>query len=491
MRAKMAPQLTPVVRTFLDSRPGFLLGEETGVRAASGAVLPVLDPSYGTPLAEVPAAGPEDVDRAVRLAGAAFADGRWRARPHPERAAVLHRIADLLQANAEHFGQLESLDAGIPHATARHLAYGAAETFRHYAGWTGRLYGDVNPTAPDVHSYTLRQPVGVVAAIVPWNMPLLMAAFKLAPALAAGNSVVLKPAEQTPLSALLLARLALEAGLPPGVLAVLTGDGTAGAALVDHPGADLVAFTGSTETGRAIQRAAATGVKRVLLELGGKSPNIVFPDADLDAAVAAAGATAWQHSGQICFAGTRLLVHRSVHDEVVERVRADAAKLTVGPAFDEGTDLGPLISAAQLRRVSGYLDLAREAGLDPAGRVLDRPGHYVTPTVLTGVDPHSRLAQEEIFGPVLSVFAFDTDEEALRLANGTAYGLAAGVWTRDLSRAHAFARDLRAGTVWVNTYGLHDFSAPSGGAGQSGLGREHGREWIHAYTEPKAVHVQL
>ena len=489
----MPPQLTPVVRALLDSGPGFVLGDEVGVQALSGATIPVLDPSYGTLLLEVPAAGSPDVDRAVRLARAAFADGRWRDLPHTEKSAVLHRIADLLQANAEHLGQLEALDAGIPYSTARHLAHGAAEVLRHYAGWTGRLYGDVNPTGPGVHSYTLRQPVGVVAAIVPWNMPLLMAVFKLAPALAAGNSVVLKPAEQTPLSALLLARLALEAGLPAGVLSVLTGDGRAGAALVEHPQVDLIAFTGSTETGRAIQRGAAGTVKRVLLELGGKSPNIVFADADLAAAATAAGKTAWQHSGQICFAGSRLLVHRSVHDEVVERVVEQARGLTVGPAFEPDTDLGPLVSAEQLSRVAGYLELARTSGPTVAlgGTVLAGPGSYVAPTVLTGVDNSSRLAQEEIFGPVLSVIAFDTDEEALRLANDTAYGLAAGVWTRDLSRAHAFARDLRAGTVWVNTYGLHDFSAPSGGAGQSGLGREHGREWIHAYTEPKAVHVQL
>ncbi|WP_131742835.1 aldehyde dehydrogenase family protein [Actinomadura roseirufa] len=487
----MTGHLTPLVRDLIGSPAGFLLDDDPAAApAAPGEPLTVLDPSYGTPLLEVPAAGPADVDRAAGLARAAFADGRWRSLPHPAKSAVLHRIADLIERHAADLGQLESLDVGIPAPVGPHLAHGAAEVFRHYAGWPGRLYGDANPTAPDVHSYTLRQPIGVVAAIVPWNMPLLMAAFKIAPALAAGNSVVLKPAEQTPLSALLLGRLALEAGLPPGVLSILTGDGTAGAALVAHPEVDLVAFTGSTATGREIQRAAAGTVKRVLLELGGKSPNIVFADADLDAAAAAAGDTAWQNSGQICFAGTRLLVERSVHDAVVARIVERARALTVGPAFAPGTDLGPLVSAEQLAKVRGYLDGAA-ADVALGGDPLPGPGYFAAPTVLTGVDNRSALAQEEIFGPVLAVIPFDTPAEALRLANDTAYGLAAGVWTKDVGRAHAFARDLAAGTVWVNTYGLHDFAAPSGGARQSGLGREHGREWIHSYTEAKAVHVQL
>ncbi|WP_019634137.1 aldehyde dehydrogenase family protein [Actinomadura atramentaria] len=481
---------TALVEELLAAAPGFVLGDETAAAPASDALLTVLDPSYASPLLETASAGEADVARAVGLARAAFDDGRWRALAHPAKSAALHRIADLIERHAADFGQLESLDVGVPAPVGPHLAHAAAEVFRHYAGWPGRLYGDANPSEPDVHSYTLRQPLGVVAAIVPWNMPLLMAAFKVAPALAAGNSVVLKPAEQTPLSALLLGRIVLEAGLPPGVLSVLTGDGTAGAALVEHPGVDLVAFTGSTETGRAIQRAAAGTVKRVLLELGGKSPNIVFADADLERAAAAAGRTAWQNSGQICFAGTRLLVERSVHDEVVERIAADAARLTVGPAFADGTDLGPLVSAEQLAKVRGYVESA-EAETAYAGTVPDGPGYFAAPTVFTGVDPRSRLAREEIFGPVLAVFPFDAAEEALRLANDTSYGLAAAVWTRDVGRAHAFARDLAAGTVWVNAYGEHDFAAPSGGARQSGLGREHGREWISAYTEAKTVHVRL
>ncbi|BAJ27188.1 MULTISPECIES: aldehyde dehydrogenase family protein [Kitasatospora] len=489
----MSPSLTPALREFLASRPGLFIGDRDDLTAVSGRTLAVEDPSDGSPLAEVPLAGPVEVDRAVLLARAAFADGRWSALPHQRRAAVLHRVAELLERHAEEFALLESVDAGILRSTSDHLAHVAAEVFRHYAGWTGRLYGDVNPTAADLHGYTLRQPLGVVAAIVPWNMPLLMAAFKLAPALAAGNSVVLKPAEQTPLSAQLLARLVREAGLPEGVLAVLTGDGSTGAALVEHPGVDLVGFTGSTRTGQSIQRAAAGTVKRVLLELGGKSANIVFPDADLAAAAQAAGATAWQHSGQICFAGTRLLAHRSIAGELAERIAADAARLRPGPATDPASRLGPLISDRQLRRVLGYLDQARTDGATEllAATRPELPGHHLTPAVLTGVDPQARIAQEEVFGPVLTVLPFDTEEEALRLANGTPYGLAAGVWTGDVSRAHRFARDLRAGTVWVNTYGVHDFSAPSGGFGQSGLGREHGREWIHAYTEAKSVYVQL
>src|SRR5580693_925253 len=476
----------------------FINGQWT--EAASGKTFETPNPATGAPLASVAEGDAEDINRAVQAARTAFDDGPWSRMTPSERGRIIWRIGDLILEHAEELAQLESLDNGKPYAVA--LAADvplAADLFHYMAGWATKIEGNsINISVPympgaNFHSYTLREPVGVVGQIIPWNFPLLMAAWKLGPALATGNTVVLKPAEQTPLSALLLAQLIAEAGIPDGVVNVITGFGeTAGAALAAHNDVDKVAFTGSTEVGKLIVQAAAGNLKKVTLELGGKSPNIVFDDAESGAVEGAANAIFFNH-GQCCVAGSRLFVQEDRFDEVVNGVAEIAKGIKLGPGMEAGTQMGPLVSDEQLRRVTGYLESGKEQGataLSGGGRYGDR-GYFVEPTVLTNTRPDMKVVREEIFGPVVVAAPFSDLDEIAAAANDSEYGLGAGIWTRDISKAHALAKKIRAGTVWINCYNVFDASLPFGGYKQSGWGREMGHEVLEAYTEVKAVTTQL
>jgi phenylacetaldehyde dehydrogenase len=470
------------------------------IDAASGKTFETPNPATGATLANVAEGDAEDIDRAVQAARKAFDEGPWSRMTPSERGRIIWRIGDLILQNAEELAQLESLDNGKPYAVA--LAADvplAADLFHYMAGWATKIEGNsINISVPympgaNFHSYTLREPVGVVGQIIPWNFPLLMAAWKLGPALATGNTVILKPAEQTPLTAIRLASLIAEAGVPDGVVNVVTGFGeTAGASLAAHPLVDKIAFTGSTEVGRLIVHAAAGNLKKVSLELGGKSPNIVFDDASPDAVAGAANAIFFNH-GQCCVAGSRLFVQQSRFDEVVEGVSEIAKSIKLGPGMNADTQMGPLVSDEQLRRVTGYLESGREDGataLTGGGRWGDT-GYFVEPTVLTNTRPDMKVVREEIFGPVVVAAPFQSLDEIAAAANDSEYGLGAGIWTQDISKAHALAKKLRAGTVWINCYNVFDASLPFGGYKQSGWGREMGHEVLESYTEVKAVTAQL
>ncbi len=466
--------------------------------AASGEVFPDLNPATGEVIAEVAAGDAADIDRAVKAARSALSSSPWRNMNPHKRAEILWRLADLIEANADELAALETADNGKPIFESRQVDLPSViETFRYYAGLANKVQGDTIPVKGPFLNYTLREPVGVIGCIVPWNFPLNLASWKVAPALACGNAVILKPAEETPLTALRLGELAAEAGVPEGILNVVPGFGeTAGAALVRHPGVDAISFTGSTEVGRIVMREAAETLKKVTLELGGKSPNIVFADADVDAAVRGATTGIFYGKGEVCAAGSRVLVEDAIYDDFVEAFRGRAAKMTVGDPMGPKTRLGAIVSETQLDRVLGYI----KAGSEDGARLVvggdrtdvDGRGNFVNATVFADVEPEMRIAQEEIFGPVAAVMRFTDIEDAVEKANNTMYGLAAGVWTRDIGKAHRVASEVQAGTVWINTYSQYDAASPFGGYKQSGFGRDLGyQSALEKYTQVKSVWVAL
>jgi aldehyde dehydrogenase (NAD+) len=475
-------------------KPHQLLIDGHRVPSSSGRTFKSLNPATEEVIATIAEGNEADVDRAVAAARRAF-EGPWRTMRAAERGNLLLKWAELLKRHADEIIEIESLDGGKPvSATTRQDFPAAIDTLTYYAGWADKITGDVVPTRDDALTYTMREPVGVVAAIVPWNFPLMIGMWKLAPALACGCTVVMKPAELTSLSALRIGELALEAGIPPGVFNIVTGPGrVVGDALVNHPDVDKVTFTGSPGVGRGIMKGAASNFKRVSLELGGKSANVIFDDANLDAAAKAAAAGIFFNAGQVCSAGSRVLVQEGVYDEVVERLAARAKSLRMGDLLDRNTSLGPVISEKQMKSILDYVDIGQKEGasLVTGGERIGKRGYFISPAVFADVKHEMRISQEEIFGPVVSVIKFKDEADALRIANGTAYSLAAGVWSRDMGRVQRFAKRARAGTVWINTYGYTDVRLPWGGERDSGLGREHGTAAIENFTEPKAIWMNL
>ncbi len=476
--------------------PTKLLINNRWVPSESGKTFATVNPSTGEEICQVAEADAADVDKAVQAARRAFDQGPWKKMRASERGRLLHRLADLIEQNADQLARLETLDNGKPLSIAK--AVDVTKTiacYRYFAGWADKVQGKTIPIDGDFFCYTRHEPIGVIGQIIPWNYPLLMQAWKLAPALATGNTIVMKPAEQTPLSALRLGELILEAGFPEGVVNLLPGFGpTAGAAIARHMDVDKVAFTGSTEVGRLIMEAAAkSNLKRISLELGGKSPNIIFADSDIDDAVEGAHLGLFVNQGQSCCAGSRVFVEQTIYDEFVEKSIARARKRRVGDPLDPLTDQGPQVSESQFDRIMGYIESGKREGATLAcggERVGDR-GYFIQPTVFSDVQDEMKIAREEIFGPVMSIIAFKDMDEVISRANRTTYGLAAGVWTRDIKKAHAVANSVRAGTVWVNCYHVLDTRAPFGGFKQSGMGRELGEYGLQQYTEVKTVTLKL
>ena len=491
-------EYSPQAKAALARAPALFINNEW-VASTHGATIAVEDPSTGREVSRIADASDADVDRAVNAARAAFDDGRWSDLPPNVRENTMRKLADLIEAHAAEFAELEAIDNGKPVGMARMVDVpGAVDHLRYMAGWASKLGGEtMQPsTMPrgTVFSYVSREPVGVAAQIVPWNVPLLMATLKISPALAAGCTLILKPAEQTSLTALRLADLVVQAGFPPGVINIITGNGhTAGDRLVKHPGVDKVAFTGSTEVGKIINRNATETLKRVTLELGGKSPVVVMPDVNVaDAAAGAAGAIFF-NSGQVCIAGSRLFAHRSIFDKVIEGIAGATAFWTPRPSLDPSAHMGPLVSRDQFDRVMGYIEAGKRDGATVAvgGDSPSSNGYYVNPTILVDVKPTMSVVSEEIFGPVVVAQRFDDIDEVAKMANDTCYGLGAGVWTRDVSAMHRLASKIKAGTVWGNCHAVIDPALPFGGFKQSGFGREQARQGIDAYTELKTVIIKL
>jgi len=489
-----AVALTDEIRVALPELK--LLIANRWVASESGKTFATINPSTGEEICEVAEAGAADVEQAVRAARLAFEHGPWRSMRPSERGRLLYRLADLIESNGDDLARLESLDNGKPVSVAK--AVDVTKTvacYRYFGGWSDKVHGKTIPIDGDFLCYTRHEPIGVVGQIIPWNFPMLMMAWKLAPALATGNTAILKPAEQTPLSALRIGELIMEAGFPEGVVNVLPGFGpTAGAAIASHMDVDKVAFTGSTEVGHLIMEAAAkSNLKPVTLELGGKSPNIIFADVDLDEAVEGAHMGLFSNQGQSCCAGSRVFVEETIYNEFVERSIARASRRIVGDPFDPRTELGPLVDQTQFDRVMGYIESGRSAGAKLAcgGNRIGKRGYFIQPTVFADVQDDMQIAREEIFGPVMSVISFKSLDEVISRANRTKYGLAAAVWTRDMKKALAVANGVRAGTVWVNCYNVMDTRSPFGGFKQSGIGRELGEYGLQQYTQVKAVIAKL
>lgn len=463
------------------------------VKPDSGQYSTITNPATETVMAKVAQGNAKDVDTAVAAARSALKV--WHGMRAADRAQILYRLADLMEKHQEELILLETLNAGKPIASVRRQDMPAAiDTMRYYAGWCDKIIGQVIPARPDALTYTVREPVGVVGAIVPWNFPIMIGIWKIAPALACGCTLIAKPAELTPLTLIRIGELALEAGLPPGVLNIVTGRGSVvGNAMVAHPGIDKITFTGSPGVGRGIMQGAASNFKRITLELGGKSANIIFADANLDNAVRGAASGVFFNAGQVCSAGSRILVQKPVYDEVVDRLIQRAKGIRIGDTLLPETVMGPLVSSQQMKTVLDYIDTGKKEGasLIYGGKRCDRQGYYVEPTIFTGVAHEMRISQEEIFGPVASVIPFKDHEDAIRIANGTAFSLAAGIWSSDITRVHQVAHELRAGTVWINTYGYTDIRLPWGGTGESGFGREHGEAALENFTEPKTIWLSL
>jgi acyl-CoA reductase-like NAD-dependent aldehyde dehydrogenase len=481
------------VLNFLRRPKGLLIGGKW-IAAKSGRTFETINPANEEVLALIPEGDKADVDEAVKAARRAYEHGKWPTiNPH-QRAKYLLTIADLIEKHVDELAILETLNNGMAISLARGFTLMAADTFRYYAGWATKIYGETNPSDPSMFNYTLREPVGVCGQIIPWNGPIAMLAWKIAPALACGNVSILKPAEQTPLTALRIGELIMEADLPEGVVNIVTGYGeTAGAAIASHPDIDKVAFTGSTEVGKLILQASAGNLKRVSLELGGKSPNIVFPDADLEDAVPTSLMGFCMLSGQVCCAGTRVFVQSDFHDRFVDHLTRYASKVKAGDPLDANTMVGPLVSKEQFNRVNGYIGAGKSEGAKTAigGEVRTGKGFFVDPTIFTDVKNSMKIAREEIFGPVAAVIPFKDENDAVFQGNDTTYGLAAAVWTRDVSRAFRVARAIKAGTVWVNCYNNIDPISPFGGYKQSGIGRELGKHSLDLYTQIKSVYVKL
>jgi acyl-CoA reductase-like NAD-dependent aldehyde dehydrogenase len=483
-----------------DIKPGKLFIDGKSEDAASGKTIQVMNPATGEQVTTVPDAGSEDVDRAVRAARRTFEDRAWRGMNASKREKIIWRVGELIEKNKEELGMLETLNNGKTYRESVRADIPASyDIFYYYAGWARKIYGETIPVDGNFLNYTLREPVGVVGMVTAWNYPMMLAAWKVAPALATGCSMVIKPSEMTPLTTLKLAEYCLEAGVPEGVVNVVTGYGpTAGEALARHMDVDKIAFTGSTRTGRALMKASGeSNLKRLSLELGGKSPNIIFPDADLDRAMKAAFWGIYANKGEVCSAGSRLLVHEKVYDEFVAKLADRARQMRVGNPLDPKTEMGAQISQTQLDRILGYI----QSGKDEGARVMcggerdtegeKARGFFVKPTIFAGVKPQMKIAQEEIFGPVLSALKFRDAAEAAEIANSTIYGLVSAVWTRDIGVAHRLAREIRAGSVWINAYNCFDSGSPFGGYKQSGFGREMGPHAIESYTQVKSVWVSL
>jgi betaine-aldehyde dehydrogenase len=469
------------------------------VDAESGKTFSTPNPATGETLAEVAEADKADVDKAVAAARRAF-EGKWGRMSARDRGRLLYKLSQLIESKSQELATLETSDNGKPIKESMYIDLpGVVENFEYFAGWATKIEGETIPVPGQMFNYTLREPLGVCGQIIPWNFPLLMAAWKLAPALAAGNTIVLKPAEQTPVTAMELGKLIQEAGFPDGVVNIVPGYGeTAGAALASHPGIDKIAFTGSTEVGKLIARTAADNLTKVTLELGGKAPNIVFADADIEQAVNGAMMGIFFNQGQVCCAGSRLFLDERVKDEFLERFKERAERVKVGDPMDKATQMGPQVSEEQLTRIKSYVDIARGEGATvlsgggaPALEGNFQKGFFFQPTVFSEVQNTMRVAQEEIFGPVVSVITFKDEKDLVKQANDTIYGLSAGIWTKDITRAHRFARDINAGTVWINTFNMFNAASPFGGFKQSGYGREMGKHALEQYTHVKSVWIDL